>query len=237
MRYLFILALLVSVQGYGQWKNYIIGVKGDTLNRVDKNGKQQGPWVVHVDDLRGERGFEEEGNYLNGQKTGTWRKFSLEGDLIAVENYRWGQKDGKSVYLNTNGEPIREESWRAVDPKYPYDTIDVVDPANPSHILRKEIIKLEGSTVKHGVWKYYDPLSGRLESTERYIFDKLKSDEADDMAPIAVSEDGAEDKVAGDKKAKADEKKEKAKPKEVMEFEKKNSGKKKIRVRDGATGG
>jgi hypothetical protein len=232
MRYLIVFALLISVQGFGQWKNYIIGVKGDTLNRVDLRGKQQGPWVVHVDDLRGERGYEEEGNFLNGQKTGTWRKFSLEGDLIAVENYRWGQKDGKSVYLNTNGDPVREESWRAVDPKNPYDTIDVVDPSNPSHILRKQIIKLEGYTLKNGTWKYYDNLSGKLEKTEHWVFDKLKEDNEDDMAPIAVTDDGKEES-----KPKAVEKKEKVKPKEVVEFEKKNSGRKKIRVRDGATGG
>jgi antitoxin component YwqK of YwqJK toxin-antitoxin module len=233
MRYLFILALLISVQGYGQWKNYIIGAKGDTLNRVDQQGRQQGPWVVHVDDLRGERGYEEEGYFENGKKTGTWRKFSLEGDLIAVENYRWGQKDGKCVYLNLNGDPLREESWRAVDPKNPYDTVDVVDPNNPSRIIGKQIIKLEGTTLKNGTWKYYDPFSGRLEKTEQWVFDKLKTKEDDDMAPIAVSDDATDDT----KTKAATEKKEKAKPKEVLEFEKKNSGKKKIRVRDGATGG
>jgi len=34
-----------------------------------------------------------------------------------------------------------------------------------------------------------------------------------------------------------EKKKQVAKPKEVLDFEKKNSGKKKIRVRDGSTGG
>jgi hypothetical protein len=231
MRYLFIFALLISVQSFGQYKSFIISVKGDTLNRVDLQGRQQGPWVVKVDDLRGERGYEEEGFFENGKKTGTWRKFSLQGDLIAVENYKWGQKHGRSVYMNQMGDPLREENWRAVDPKYPYDTIDVVDPNDPSRILRKEIIKLEGSTVKHGVWKYYDQWSGKLEKTERYIFDRLKTDEeTDDMAPLAVTDTDGEEKP----KAKP---KEKVKPKEVMEYEKKNSGKKKVKTRDGATGG
>jgi hypothetical protein len=113
-------ALLLSASSYSQkWKSYIIGVKGDTLNRVDMKGLKQGPWVVHVDELRGERGYEEEGFFLNDKKDGTWRRFSLEGDLTAVENYRWGGKDGKSIYLTTQGSPIREESWKAVNPDSP----------------------------------------------------------------------------------------------------------------------
>ena len=45
MRLILVCCLLISVTGFGQWKDYIIGVKGDTLNRVDMNGKKQGPWV------------------------------------------------------------------------------------------------------------------------------------------------------------------------------------------------
>ena len=67
--------------------NYIISVKGDTLDRVDMNGKKQGPWFIHVDELRGERGYEEEGYFDNDQKTGTWKKYSLQGVKIAEENY------------------------------------------------------------------------------------------------------------------------------------------------------
>jgi hypothetical protein len=63
-------------------------------------GQKQGPWVVHIDDLRGERGYEEEGIFWNDKKEGTWRRFSLEGDLIAIENYRYGYKDGKNTYFN-----------------------------------------------------------------------------------------------------------------------------------------
>ncbi len=65
MRFLFILFVFISISSSAQWKTYVIGAKGDTLNRVDLNGKKQGPWSVHVDELRGERGFEEEGYYDN----------------------------------------------------------------------------------------------------------------------------------------------------------------------------
>ena len=77
MRLIVLLFLFISINGFSQWKDYKLSVKGDTLNRVDMNGKKQGPWAIHVPDLRGERGYEEEGYFENDQKTGTWKKFSL----------------------------------------------------------------------------------------------------------------------------------------------------------------
>src|SRR6476661_4877226 len=193
MRYLFILILLVSVSAQAQWKNYIIGAKGDTLNRIDMKGQKQGPWVAHVDDLRGERGYEEEGVYLNSKKEGTWRRFSLEGDLIAIENYRWGNKDGKNLYFTPMGDPLREESWKAVNPDNPYDTVAVYDVNDPTKIIGKEVVKLEGFSLKHGTWKYYDPMLGTIEKTESWYLDKpAKKTGAgdDDLAPIAVTDNG-----------------------------------------------
>lgn len=231
MRFLSMLfVLLVTVNStYAQCKEYIIGVKGDTLNCVDKKGLKQGRWVVHVDNVRGERGYEEEGVYINGKKEGTWRVFSLEGDLTAVENYRWGQKDGRSYYLNNMGNPIREESWKAVNPDNPYDTVNVYDPGDPTRILSKQVIKLEGFTLKHGTWTYYDPFSGRQEKVEHFFLDKpaRKTGTDDELAPIDVTDNTTT--------AKTEEPKKTAKPKEVLEFEKKNSGKKKVRMRDGQT--
>ena len=80
------------------------------INRVDLKGKRQGRWVERIDNVRGERGFEEQGFYLNGQKEGQWQRFTLEGDLIAIENYKWGYKNGKCVYMSPMGDPLREES-------------------------------------------------------------------------------------------------------------------------------
>lgn len=229
-----IIVLFFSSTSYSQkWKSYIIGVKGDTLNRLDQKGLKQGPWVVHVAELRGERGYEEEGFFSNDKKDGVWRKFSLEGDLIAIETYRWGGKDGKSVYLNTMGNPIREENWKAVNPENPYDTINVYDPDNPGKIVAKQVIKLEGYSLKHGAWKYYDTFSGRIDKTEYWYFDKPARKtgiDDDELAPIAVTDNDEGNTAKADEKKKAV-----PKPKEVVEFEQKKPGKKKIRVRDGST--
>jgi len=236
MRLLLIIASLVCFSSVGhsqKWKSYIIGVKGDTLNRVDMKGLKQGPWVVHVAELRGERGYEEEGFYVNDKKDGVWRKFSLEGDLVAIETYRWGGKDGKSVYLNTMGNPIREENWKAVNPDNPYDTVNVYDPNNPDKIVAKQVIKLEGYSLKHGAWKYYDTFTGRIDKTEFWYFDKPARKtgiDDDELAPIDVANNDDNNTAKADEKKKAV-----AKPKEVVEFEQKKPGKKKIRVRDGST--
>lgn len=227
MRIILIILILLPTVCLSQLKSYIIGVKGDTLNRVDMNGKKQGPWVSHFDELRGEPGFEEEGYYINDKKEGVWRKYSLQGDLVAMENYRWGNKDGKNVYFNNVGQLEREESWKAVNPDNPYDTVAIYDLNDPTKIVDHRVIKLDGYTLKHGTWNYYDANSGRLEKTEKWYFDKPGAENADgELAPI---------EIANNTKMKSDSAKKYPKPQAVLDFEKKNK-KKKIKVRDGSTG-
>jgi hypothetical protein len=230
MRFIFLLMMLVSFTTFGQYKNFTIGPKGDTLNRVDMQGKKQGPWVIHVDDNHGERGYEEEGYFLNGKKEGTWRQYSLDGDLIAVENYRWGNKDGKSQYFTNMGDLVREESWKAVNPDNPYDTVAVYDVNDPNKIVGTQVVKLEGFTLKHGTWNYYDPNSGTITKTEKWFLDKPatgNSKNDDDLKPIDVTDNSKKTDTAARKAM--------AKPQAVLDYEKKNSGKKKIKVRDGST--
>jgi hypothetical protein len=222
MRLIIFICFLVCTAAQAQLKEYVIGVKGDTLNGVDKNGKKQGKWIVRHDEVRGEPGYEEEGVYYNDRREGIWRKFTLQGDQFAVETYRWGFKDGPSQYFNINGDLLKEESWRAFNPDKVYDTIEVEDVMKPNHYTNV-VIKNEGSSLKHGNWKYYDPSTGFIVKTEFWILGKL---EQSDKTAAATAK-----KPAGDSTAAAV----KAKPKEVLDFEKKNAGKKKIRVRDGST--
>ncbi len=221
MRLLLMICCLFTLAAHGQLKNYTIGLHGDTLNGVDKTGKKQGKWVIRHDEVRGEPGFEEEGTYFDDRKEGVWRKFTLMGDQFAVENYHWGFKDGPSTYFNLNGEMLKEESWRAFNPDKVYDTIDVEDVTNPDHYT-KVVVKNEGSSLKHGTWKYYDPAAGFITKTEFWVLGKMQESDS----PL-----GAKSKKPGTDSSAAV----KAKPKEVLDFEKKYSGKKKIKVRDGST--
>lgn len=214
-----ILLLGISVTGTSQWKDYIIGVKKDTLNRVDLKNQKQGPWVIHIDEVRGEPGYEEEGIFKNDKKEGVWRRYNLQGDLIAIENYRWGNKDGAQQYYTMFGDLIREESWRAINPENQYDTVPVYDLEKPDYIKEYKIVKVDGYSYKHGKWKFYDPPDTKVVKSEMYFMDKLQN--GDEIAAKAVEE----------------KKKEPPKTKEMLEYEKKNAKKKKIKVRTGETGG
>jgi hypothetical protein len=233
MRLILLLALFISSQASAQWKTFVIGPRGDTLNRVDLKGQKQGPWTIHVDDLRGERGYEEEGYFENDQKEGTWKKYSLDGVKIAEENYRWGKLNGKQFYFTYNGGLLREENWRAMDPAVAFDTVAVYDIKDPNKILTWVVVKNDGIAMKHGKWTYYDPKEGTVESTETYVMNKLQTGDGsmvadDDIRPLAVSN--------GRNPSDTSAKKSAVKPKEVLEYEKKNSNKKKIKARDGETG-
>jgi hypothetical protein len=220
MRVTFIIIFLgCFLSSRSQWKTYLISVKGDTINRVDNSKKKQGPWVIHVDELRGEPGYEEEGYFEDDKREGAWRRYNLQGDLTAVENYKWGEKDGKQQYYTNLGDLLREESWRATNPENPYDTVEVPD-LYDSHKWETKIVKLEVATVAHGTWTFYDPQTGFVVKTVKYFFGQVDKS----GSSTATNQPAAEKKAI-------------PKPKAVADWEKKNSGKKSIKVRDGSTGG
>ncbi|HVU95910.1 MAG TPA: hypothetical protein VHE34_11830 [Puia sp.] len=205
--------LLSASHAYSQWKSYILSPKGDTLNCVDQNDKKQGRWVIHVDELRGEPGYEEEGVFKNNRKEGLWRTYTLGGDISGVEFYKWGLKEGVCQYFGMNGTLLREESWRAINPDKEYDTLQVED-VDKLDSYKTVVVKNEGAAIKDGVWKYYDPATGRVARQETYTVGKLEHPAAQQTAAAVAP-------------------KTVAKPKEVLEFEKK-IGKKKVRVQDGS---
>lgn len=229
MKWFFILLMFAAANSYSQCKTFIIGAKGDTLNCTDVKGNRQGRWVIHVDPIRLQQGYEEEGFFLDGKKEGTWRQYTLDGDLKAIENYRYGLKDGLNQYYNIQAGLIREESWKAIDPKNPYDTIDVQDVNEPTKYVKVRI-KLEGTTLRHGTWKYYNENTGALVKTEEWYLNKIKDPNEKKITATASKDD----KSSADSTKPAPTK---VKPTVVEEFEKKNAGKKKVKIRDGRTGG
>lgn len=214
-----LILLFVAIQfchtAGAQYKTYTLSVNADTLNATDNKGLKQGKWVLHVNELRGEPGYEEEGIFVNDKREGLWRKYNLHSDLAAIENYKYGGKDGLSQYYTPLGEMIREENWRAYNPDAPYDTIAVYGTGS-NEILSYKIVKAEQYSVKNGEWTYYDPSTGRILKLEKYDRGHLLQEPKTEVV--------------------TDEPKKIAKPAEVLEYEKKNSGKKKVKVRNGQTG-
>ena len=214
-----IMQLLFFTNGMAQYKTFKLNAEGDTLNAIDNKDRKQGKWVMHVEPLRGEPGYEEEGIFKNNNKEGIWRKYSLTGDIIAVEVYKLGGKDGVQQYYTYLGDLIREESWRGYDPDAPYDTVAVYGEGN-NEIIDYKIVKAEQYSVKHGDWKYYEAGSGRLVKVEKYDRGHLETPN-DNKKTVATT-------------TQAEKKKEVKKTPEMLEWEKKNKGKKKV-VRDGRT--
>ena len=214
---LIIIQFLFLMNGVAQYKTYKLTESGDTINAIDKKDQKQGKWVIHVDEVRGEPGYEEEGIFKNDKKEGIWRQYNLNSDLIAVENYKLGGKDGIQQYYTYLGDLYREESWKGYDPDAPYDTIPVYGSGN-GEIVDYKIVKAEQYSVKHGEWKYYDPSTGRLTKMEKYDRGLLEKPGAQVVTAPAV-----------DKNKKVE------KTPEMLEWEKKNKGKKKA-LREGRTG-
>jgi hypothetical protein len=214
----FLVFILFYTNGRAQYKSFQLNADGDTLNAIDNNGLKQGKWVLHVDEIRGEPGYEEEGIFVKDKKEGVWRQYNLTGDLVGVENYTLGGKDGVQQYYTYLGDLVREESWRAYNPEHPFDTIPVYGTGS-DEILEFKIVPAVQYSVKHGDWKYYEPGSGRMVKTEKY--DRgllLKPDSAPALTVNTVT----------DKPKKVE------KTPQMLEWEKKNKGKKKA-LRDGST--
>jgi hypothetical protein len=223
---LILMVLLAIAQiSFGQCKTFKLSDKGDTLNCIDYKGLKQGKWILKEPALRGNAGFDEEGEFYNDKKEGTWRRFSEQGDIEAVENYRWGLLDGKSQYYSLQGME-REESWRAIDPEKLYDTIEVPDLYNDA-IVRTVIVKNDGQSMKHGKWIWYDPSTGFELKKEDYFRDSA----VNSLAMFGVNKNDKRNPSDTSHTAKKVDK-----PAVVQEWEKKNSGKKKVTVRDGSAG-
>ena len=212
-----IIQFLFLMNGEAQYKSYTLNAEGDTINAIDNNGMKTGKWVIHVEPLRGEPGYEEEGIFKKDKKEGIWRQYSLVGDIIAVEFYKLGGKDGIQQYYTYLGDLIREESWRGYDPDAPYDTIAVYGEGN-NEIIDFKIVKADQYSVRHGEWKYFEAGTGRLVKVEKYERGHLETPTDNKKTVVAPSA----------------KKKEVEKTPEMLEWEKKNKGKKKV-VRDGRT--
>ena len=207
-----LLILLFVVNGNAQYKDFSLSPKGDTLNIIDKKGLKQGKWANSIPEIRGEPAYEEEGNYKDDKKTGPWRKYNATGDLIAMENYLFGGKHGIQQYFTFLGAIEREEEWRGYNPDAPYDTIPVYGQGN-NEIIDYKIVKAEQYSVPHGEWKFYEP-TGHITKIERY----------DRGFPI---KDAVKKETAAAEPAKT---KEKVKTKEILEYEKKYSKKKRAHM-------
>lgn len=211
---------LFSTGSLAQYKDFKLSPQGDTLNAIDQKDLKQGKWVTTVGEIRGEPGYDEEGFFKDNKKAGFWRRYNNTGDIIAIEHYRFGGKDGIQQYFNFLGTLEKQEEWRGYNPDAPYDTIPIFGTAS-NEILEYKLVKAEQYSVPNGEWKYFDG-GGRLLKMEHYAGGQLLKEGAQPKKEVVVTE--------------SKEPKEKPKTKEILEYEKKYSKKKRAQMeRDGKT--
>lgn len=93
-------------------------------NRTDDKKRKQGPWVEQVESIRGEPGYSWEGVYKNNKKEGIWRKYTVNGDLLAEETFRNGALDGMCKYFYPDGKISATGMMLAIDIEGQKDTVD-----------------------------------------------------------------------------------------------------------------
>ena len=167
---------------YAQYKSYKLSENGDTLNAIDKNDQKVGKWVIEIPELRGEPGMVEEGMFKKGQKDGYWRKYNTMGDLLAVEHYILGGKDGIQRYFTFLGDLDREENWKGYNPDAPYDTVPIYGTGS-GEIVDYKIVKAEPYSVRDGEWRYYEAGTGKLLRVETWDRNNLVKPNAPKSAP------------------------------------------------------
>jgi len=168
---LFVLFFFFSLPLFAQNNKGNLKVKKeDHLNKTDKYHQKQGLWYIKKEELRGEPAYTTFGNYEDNKKQGLWYKLDKDGQLISIENFRNGLLNGNAQYYE-NGHLSVIGNYRSLEQNKQLDSIWVTDPITLYDTL--VVIPSETGFVKHGLWRYYNPLTGQLISEETYQIDQL----------------------------------------------------------------
>lgn len=139
------------------------------FNQTDSQGLRQGPWLLRQAARMGEPAFFEFGYYSNGEKTGSWYRLDVNGVPEAIEQFSRNVRNGEAKYFD-QGRLVIVGHYRGLNPDVVIDTIVVEDPETGAESL-VPIASAKGS-VRHGLWRYYDPRTGRLLREEFYQLDE-----------------------------------------------------------------
>ena len=130
-------------------------------------------WYYEAEALRGEPAYKEFGSYKDDARTGLWYKLDKEDQLMAIENYKKGVLNGEVQYY-TKGKLSCIGHYRGLNPDNKLDSVWVTDPVTYTDTM--VIVPTERGSLKHGRWRYYDPITGKLTREEEYQVDNLISE-------------------------------------------------------------
>lgn len=140
------------------------------VNRMDAQGKKHGTWLIRQEARMGEPAYSEFGSYSHGRKAGLWYKMDADGALMAIENFRNNTLDGEVKYFE-NGRLSSIGHYRGLNQNKTVDTIMVEHPITGDQSL--VAVQTDRGSLRHGLWRFYDPESGRMIREEEYQVDNL----------------------------------------------------------------
>jgi hypothetical protein len=141
-------------------------------NTRDAHDKPHGFWYQQHEARMSDPPYTDFGSYIHGRKTGTWYTLDPEGNIAAIEAFRYNTLHGPCKYFE-NGRLLMTGNYRGLNPDQPYDTIMVVDPITGAE--NEVVVATDRGSLKHGYWRYYDTETGRLLRQEDYQVDELRS--------------------------------------------------------------
>lgn len=141
------------------------------INLYDKNGLKNGYWVQERPATPGDYAMSEQGSYDHGKKKGKWYTLNGKGSVAQVETYNNDVKNGQAIYYDDYGHVTSTGTYRGLNPKNAFDTIKVTDPV--TYVDYWKIISTDKGYTKDGLWKFYDPETGRMLREEMYQVDDL----------------------------------------------------------------
>lgn len=140
------------------------------INMRDPLGKQHGLWSSFSPAQHSEPATSTFGYYSHGEKYGTWYTSDQTGNLKSIENFKQNVRDGEVKYFE-NGQLTCIGHYRGLNPKVELDTVHITDPITGLESWVN--VPTERGSVRHGRWRFYDELSGRLLKEEQYQVDEL----------------------------------------------------------------
>ena len=154
--------------------SYELLENGDTINRLDSKHLKQGKWVIEHEAHHEEPGFLEVGVFENDLRTGSWKSYSMQGELQSIETYKLGLKDGEARYYQ-DGELFCVGNYMALNARQVYDTVMVEDAV--TNVLKPVRIKTDVGSIKHGTWSFYDLQTHQLNRLLEYQADEVTFDQ------------------------------------------------------------
>src|ERR1035437_6162787 len=86
--------------------------KGDTVNRINLQGKKEGKWILLSTDSLGKEIKVSEGFYVNGKKEGKWIDYFNNGLKKSNVDYKDGKPNGEATMFYENGNIKETGVWR-----------------------------------------------------------------------------------------------------------------------------